>query len=403
MRKNPERAAWLILSTAFGIFCTLSILVPSGIYWYIINATRPLTPEVTSVRGTVLLGDPDAELSASLVDGRTVSVQEAFEISTDDTSQAIINIFDDSSLTMYSNTEIMLRRVQEPRFGFSPKPTQVMIEVKGGRVRATSSRSREDLRFDLDTPHSQIELGQGSFSIEVNETETQVTNRLGQSTVIDGHDSVLLYQGQRVVVKPNNSIDGPLPAEQNLLGDSNFNQPLEEIWEPYVIRPIEGVTATVNIRTFQGRQVLHLKSQGKDNLHTETGVRYEVNKDVRDFQSLRLFVEVRLIEQSLEGGGRLGSEFPIMLHIAYEDIEGNERDWFHGFYYRPPPEDYILYNQPDNSSEPIPRYIWYPYESVNLLTTLGPTKPAFVKTVHIYASGWIYEAMVADISLLAQE
>ena len=92
-----------------------------------------------------------------------------------------------------------------------------------------------------------------------------------------------------------------------------------------------------------------------------------------------------------------------MLHVAYKDAEGIDRDWFHGFYYEPAPDIYNLYDQPDNSSERIARFIWYPYESVNLLTTLGPTKPAYIKSIRIYASGWIYDAMVANISLWAEE
>jgi hypothetical protein len=92
-----------------------------------------------------------------------------------------------------------------------------------------------------------------------------------------------------------------------------------------------------------------------------------------------------------------------MLHVAYKDANNNDRNWLHGFYYTPPPENYILYNQPDNSIERIAQYIWYPYESVNLLATLGPAKPVFIKSIRIYASGWIYEAMVANISLLAEE
>jgi hypothetical protein len=149
--------------------------------------------------------------------------------------------------------------------------------------------------------------------------------------------------------------------------------------------------------------VLQLSSEGEDNIHSEAGVIQQVNKDVRDFQSLRVFAEVRLVNQSLPGGGQLGSEFPIMLRIDYRDTDNNDRSWYHGFYYVPPPENYVLYSQPDNSNERIARLIWYPYESENLLTSLGPTKPVFIKSIHIYASGWIYDAMVANISLLAQE
>jgi len=278
------------------------------------------------------------------------------------------------------------------------------VEVQQGRVRATASQEREDLSFDVNTPYAAVEFDQGSFSVEVSEKGTQVTTRLGQAEVIGEDKSVQLNQGQRAVVGPGTPLSGPLPSAQNLLSDSNFNQSFTDTWQIYAINlNKDEITTTAGIADFQDQSVLRLQSEGQDNIHTEVGVSQVVNKDVRDFQSLRIFAEVRLVNQSLPGGGQLGSEFPIMFHIAYKDAEGNDRDWFHGFYYAAAPDNYILYNQPDNSSERVARYIWYPYESVNLLTTLGPTKPAFIKSIRIYASGWIYDAMVANISLLAEE
>lgn len=402
-RHHPERVGWIVLSTAFATFCLLSIIVPFSLYWYVINATKPFSTEVTSVRGTVLLNDSGAELSSSLTDGNTISLEESFAVSTDDTSQAILTFFDDSSLTMYGNTSIVLLETKEPRFGISPNPAKIVAELHHGRVRATSSRSREDVNFDIHTPYAKIELDQGSFSVDVDEEEAQITTRLGQARVIVEERTVELNQGERAVVGIETPLAAPLPAAQNLLENSSFSPVLTDTWEIYKIEPIEGVTTTVEVVTFDNSSVLILRSQGQDNVHTETGVIQEVNKDVRDFQSLRIFAEVRLVRQSLPGGGQLGSEFPIMLHMAYKDADNNDRDWYHGFYYDPAPENYILYNQPDNSSERIARYIWYPYESVNLLTTLGPAKPVFIKSIRIYASGWIYESMVANISLLAQE
>ena len=404
IRSNPERMAWFILLTSFGVFCSLTLLVPSSIYWYIINSTIPLGTELTSVRGIVLIDNPDAELSSSVVDGQTVPFQEALTVSTNNTSQAILIFTDDSSLTMYGDTTVVLDQAQEPRFGISPNPTYILIEVKKGRVRATASRGREDLNFDIATPYADVEFDQGSFSVEVSERGTQVTTRLGQADVIGDGKLVRLNQGQRAVVGPDTPLSHPLPSAQNLLSDSNFSQSFTDTWEIYAINLNEDqVTTTAGVTSFQDQSVLSLQSRGQDNIHTEIGVIQTVEKDVRDFQSLRIFAEVRLINQSLPGGGQLGSEFPIMLHVAYKDAEGIDRDWFHGFYYEPKPENYILYDQPDNSSERIARFIWYPYESVNLLTTLGPTKPAYIKSIRIYASGWIYDAMVANISLLAEE
>ncbi|MEM7346469.1 MAG: FecR family protein [Chloroflexota bacterium] len=404
MRSNPEKTAWIILSSAFTTFCLLSTLIPAGLYWYVTNATEAFSPEVTSVRGTVLLDNPATDLATSLTDDeQAVSLGELFTVSTDDISQAILTFFDNSSLTMYSNTDILLEETRKPRFRFSNNPAQVFIKVDEGRVRATTSRSREDLSFDIETPHATVALGQGSFSIEVTAEQTQVTTRLGEATVLSNDRAIRLEQGQRAVVGVDQPLSNPLPAAQNLLENSDFSTDFEEAWEIYTIEPLEGVTTAVEVDTIQNRSVLRLSSQGEDNVHTETGVTQIINKDVRDFQSVRLFAEVRLVEQSLPGGGQLGSEFPIMLHVAYKDADNNDRDWFHGFYEVPPPENYIIYNQPDNSSERIAPLIWYPYESVNLLTALGPTKPVFIKSVRIYSSGWIYEAMVDNISLLVEE
>jgi hypothetical protein len=375
-----------------------------GVRWYLINATDIFNTDVTSVRGTVVIGNKTAELSSSLTDGSTTSVQETVEISTDDTSQAILTFFDDSTLTMYSNTKLVLAQTRTPRFGISSMPTRIVVKVQQGRVRATTARNRETLRFDIITPHALVELDQGSFSIETDAATTQVTTRLGTAQVIGAEQAISLKQEERSIVKQGQPPSAPLPSAQNLLSNSVFNPTqMPSTWETYAIEPIVGVKTAVNVITFQDRPVLQLSSEGQDNAHTETGVIQQVNKDVRDFQSLRIFAEVRLIRQSLPGGGQLGSEFPIMLHVAYKDANNNDRDWFHGFYYTPPPENYILYNQPDNSSERIARFIWYPYESVNLLTTLGPAKPIYIKSIRIYSSGWIYEAMVANISLLAQE
>jgi hypothetical protein len=403
MRRNPERTAWIILLAAFGMFCFLALFIPTAIYWYATNSTDPLATELTSVRGIVLIGEPDAELSASVTDGNTVPLEESLTVATDNTSQAILTFAGDSTLTLYGDTEIVLQYAQEPRFTLSSKPAEILVEVRNGRVRATASRDREDLNFNIVTADASVALDQGSFSIEVGESGTQVTTRLGQAEVKDGEKSVILGQGQRAVVGLDTPLSQPLPAAQNLLSDGSFNPEFTNSWETYTIDLTEAVTTTAEVVVYQSRPVLNLRSVGEDNVHTEVGVMQPVNKDVRDFQSLRIFAEVLLVNQSLQGGGQAGSEFPIMIHVSYKDADGNDRDWFHGFYYSPPPENYILYDQPDNSSERIARFIWYPYESVNLLTTLGPTKPTFVNSIRIYASGWIYDAMVANISLLAEE
>ena len=118
---------------------------------------------------------------------------------------------------------------------------------------------------------------------------------------------------------------------------------------------------------------------------------------------MRINAEILLNYQSLPAGGQLGTEFPIMIELGYEDSDGNDQKWFHGFYYEPPPPNFILYSEPGNSSEMLTQQVWYAYESANLLLDPRNTKPVFIKYIRIYGSGWIFNANVADVQLLAQD
>ncbi|MCB0226687.1 MAG: FecR domain-containing protein, partial [Anaerolineae bacterium] len=200
MKRNPERTAWIVLLTAFGSFCLLAVLCPASIYWYIMNATDPLPVELTSVRGIVLVDDAATEFSFSIMDGQTVPLNVTQSVATDNTSQAILTFTDDSSLTLYGDTSIVLQLAQEPRYGLSNHPTEIGVEVKKGRVRATASRGQADLWFNIQTPDADILLDQGSYSVEVNEDLTQVTTRLGQAEVNSGGETIILGQGERAVV-----------------------------------------------------------------------------------------------------------------------------------------------------------------------------------------------------------
>jgi hypothetical protein len=283
------------------------------------------------------------------------------------------------------------------------RPDTIVVELDHGRVRVATT-SRSDLVLEVQSPDSVVTLGEGSYSIEVNGESTQVTARSGQAMLVAADGTVRLDSGERSMVHSGKAPSPPLPAEQNLVVNPDFSQPLEGIWEVYRVEPPSGVvTTSVEIIETGNRHALEFRSQGQDNLHSEVGIIQQVNKSVQDFDSLRVQLDVRLERQSLPGGGTLGSEFPILVHLAYKDTNGNDRDWYHGFYYVPPPENWLLFNTPDNSSERVARFLWYPYESVNLLDSLGTNKPVYIKFVRIYASGWIYQARIADVSLLAQD
>jgi len=108
-------------------------------------------------------------------------------------------------------------------------------------------------------------------------------------------------------------------------------------------------------------------------------------------------LDVKLIRQSLPGAGYLSSEYPLRVEISYTDIYGKDLTWGHGFYYREPEPGW-----PIIGGERIPPFVWYSYESPNLMAELAETRPARINSIRIYASGWNYESMASEISLVAR-
>jgi hypothetical protein len=404
--KHPQRAAWMIITLAQLTLCLLVLSIFWGAKWYITNAKDHFPINITSINGTVLAKPIGTEASIAILRGNQLEVAEFTIVTTDSTSQAVLSFFDDSTITLYSNTTLIIYHSNRPRFNLSPEHDTLEVEIIRGRIRAAPSDQAGNRDFVIKTPQAEARLTPGSYAVEVNNDQTQVTTRLGQAAVIAKATSVTLLEGELSTIGQGKAPTEPSTAEQNLLVNGDFSAELEDTWTQDFFIPenqTDVISARIQAEQVDGRPVLVFSSQGQDNIHTDAAIEQVIDKDVRDFQSLRINADVMLNYQSLPGGGFVGSEFPIRIKLTYKDASGNDREWYHGFYYEPPPDNYILYNQVDNASDNISQNIWYPYESENLLGLLGENKPVYVKSIRIYASGWIYHAMVADVKLLAQD
>jgi len=400
LKKNPARLAWMILSIAFATFCFLVAGIPLGIRWYVINATQVHKTSLAAVRGTVQVQEPDAVGPMAVIATKD-DVPEGSTITTDATSQAFLEFFEGSTLYLYNKTQVVIQKTQSPRFGLSSKPNTIALEVTGGRARIGVAPSMASpLNFQVQTPHAAVELEEdGSYSVEVSSEEFQLTVRDGRARVMAMGKAVELGQGERTTVEIGREPLGPLPAERDLIVNGDFKEPLTVGWRDYhsQVDPDE-VSGKAEILIMGDRQAVRFWRMGKAANHGETGIIQVIDKDVRDFTSLELYISVRLLDQSLAGGGTLSSEFPIIVRLDYKDPNGNDNFWTHGFYFKDPIE-----NWPIIDGEKIPRYVWYPYESPNLMEQLGDVKPAHITSVRIYASGWDYQSMASQVQLLAKE
>lgn len=410
MRDNPERLAWTVLLISAFIFCLLAVSIPLGARQFVVTATKSYPARVTAYYGAVLVSTDGDKVPGAIKAGESnKEVQEGTTVVTQPSSEAFIRLFEDSSLQVWNDSQVTIVEARTPRFESSPRPTRIVVEVQYGRVilgvsSAPQDRSRQ---FEVRTPHGQVSFDEGNYSITVTEADTEVSVRtvraVGHATLEAGAGSIELALGERGRMKAGEPPEGPLPGERNLLVNGDFQQSLASgwiLWETHDDK--EEAAGTTSVETVGGRQVIHFARRGGNRQHAENGIQQELDLDVRDISSLEVRLSVNLVYQSLSGGGWLSSEFPLMVRLRYRDAEGSERDWVRGFYYANW-EGRHVNDEESNRGILIPQSTWRPFESENLMLTLGDLKPAHLISLAVYASGHDYESMAADVSLLIKE
>lgn len=405
MRTNPERIAWTVLLAAFTIFCVLAVGIPLGIRSFLINATVAQDTQMQVIEGTVLVRKPNGGDPLGVTQAAALSPGD--EVITDETSWATLDLFDRSHVILYSDTNVELVETDARRFGLSDRPNRIILNVTGGLVRVGVALPRERTTdFRIVTPHTAILLDEGSYRIQVNNQGTEVTVARGLAIV--GREGVRmgLSQGTRTFVGLDGVPSDPMSAAQNLVENGDFQDPLGTAWltsPPVLLDPAVPPPTVEAVEEGGRRAVRFVQLQAQDGDHSEAAIVQKLSQDVRDFVRLEVSFDVRLDLQSLSGGGLLSSEFPIIVRLDYKDRWGTDKFWTHGFYYQNQ-AGYVIAPDPWGrpSGEMIPRAVWFPYESGNLLDLLGDNKPAQITGLTLYASGWNYESLVSEIQLIVE-
>lgn len=404
MRKNPDRVAWTVLSMAFVFFCLLAIGIPLGARSYLLNATEDQVALLQVIGGTVLVDKANGADPIGVTDSAMLSPGD--EVITDDTSWATLDLFERSHVTLYREAKVKLDNAQAPQFGLSGKPNQITLNMTGGIVRVGVALPRErPTDFQVVTPHANVVLEEGSYRIEVANEGTQFTVIRGQATVGQDVSTEVLRQGERTWVDLEGVPADSLPAAQNLIENGSFQPPVDTHWVTSTVI----FSSTVQPPAIQGvedggrRAIRLVRREPDDGTHSEVAIQQRLDQDVRDFDRLTVSMDVLIDFQSLSGGGLLSSEFPIIVRLDYKDRWGSDKFWTHGFYYQNR-QGYPIAPDPwgQPTGEKIPRAVWYPYESGNLLEVLGDNRPAQITGFTVYASGWNYDSLVSEVQLILE-
>ncbi len=411
---SQEQLAWMVLLVAFGVFLVLAVSVPFGINWYLQHTTVSQLARIQGTSGVTLIESPGGRADPVAVEAGKGKddVMEGSILRTDPASQASVVLFDRSTLTLFPNSRVTLNEMRKPRFGRSQQPSRISLTVQGGRVRVQVAPATTPLRrFEVNAlqapaPNGGIVLEPGSYAIETSNEMTHVSVRSGQA-LVSGQtgQQVTLQANERAEIALGTAAVGPLPAKRNLLVNSDFQNPEAAValasgalatgWQVVSDQGGDGgeVDGTVEVVTTGTNRALRFRRVGSNNNHGETGVIQPVRKQVSDYLSLLLRLDVRLVYQSLSGGGEQSSEFPLIVRVDYRDPFGNPQYWTHGFYYQNTANYNIL------MGSAIPQDAPYRFE-VDLKEALPNAQT--IESVKLYASGWDWEVYVSEVELIAE-
>lgn len=372
----------------------MATLLPFGLRRFWVHATVAKEGTLDVVTGTVRIGHRGATADVAADSG--APILEGYTIKTDNTSRALITLFDGSTILIFENSEFTVLDLRRSRF--TQEMTQITLEERLGRLRVgVAPPTTRQLRFVVKTPQAEVALDDGSYAIEVGAQGSALSVRVGAGVVTSAKSSVAVVAGQRSTVAAGKAPSPAGPAALDLVLNSSFVQ-----------RDV-GWTARSEVETgrtddIPGQTIFQSDTdtpsvrflrRGSRNSHGENGVYQAINRDVSDFVTLKLSLDFRLIYQSLSGGGYLGSEYPLMVLVTYRDEKGTQVTWARGFYYQNDA------GYPTTYGEQMPVDIWIPYEKDLKLLEGYPT-PYRLLSVEVLASGWDYESLVKSVSILAE-
>ena len=402
-RSNPGLVAWVVLLGAFTVFCLAAVAAPWALLRFVEQATRENRAEVSTVSGTTQLLERGQSRWLAVSDKARISQGSA--IQTDGAARSIIQVYEgDSSYVLatvhvFSGTRLTLSRATNPRFGGSRQPNRVTMALEQGRLRLNPGPALDrELRLTVEVPAGSVSVEEGSVALEVTADATEVAVRSGRAVLATSGEQLVLETGERAVLASDGAMRGPLVSGRSLVVNGDFGAGLSMAWESYNDQGGDGGTADGQVLLLEadGQRAVRFQRLGGQSDHCETGVRQSLKKDVTDYVSLRLRVDLRLLAQSLSGGGFQGSEFPLMVRLNYRDAQGNLQFYSWGFYYENPA------NNPTPLADQIERGVWFAYESPDLVATLGDLKPAYLESIQVYASGHDYESEVSDVQVVVE-
>ncbi|MGH2537764.1 MAG: hypothetical protein ACRDHL_10250 [Candidatus Promineifilaceae bacterium] len=416
MNGRRQRLAWFLLLAGLVTCVGLVVAAPLGVNAYIQNATRPLLATLDANQGTVGV-QAEGLTSALFAEGPPLELEPDSRVLTGAADTALLVVREPigqrllAQVQIYANSDFAFREADKPRFSSSREPDFLSLALQTGRVVLNvSTPEQEALNVDLQLPAGRLRISQaGRYAVSVVEGETQLSVLAGSAVVSGLGANMQLHADQRAVLTADGQLEGPLPAVHSLVVNSDFAAGFEQwlaLASNIEIAGEPGVDITITDRA--GERALIFGRIGVG--HTDAGVRQIINRDVTDFESLRLAITLRVVQQSLGVCGNRGSECPLTVQIDYVDAAGLDQTWRQGFFANgqvggDTPNVCITCPPPLSEHRRVQFGQTVFYESENLMESLTRlnARPQFIESLTLVAAGHSFVSEIQDVALLARE
>jgi hypothetical protein len=381
----------------YGVLFTFTSFIPS--------LTDSRTATLSAIVGTIEVRE--ATSSRWSVGSTGLQLREGDRIRTRENSRALVTLFDQSTVTLYPLTEVVVVGMKTNRFGtalHSPLRTIVRLREMSGRVLVGVAHLNpiSDLQFEVEGGEGRASLSEGSYIVKVTPNQTfEVVATRGSSLVTGAGGQVTIRGGERTQVRGSQRPDPPILAAEDLIENGAFTQasgpgrPTK--WDVLAPTP-EGrdVAGQTRLTSDESFSVVRFTRVG-GTYHAEQGLRQVIGQDVTDYNVVRLDLRFKVLSQNVPGGGDQGSEYPLMVRVNYLDESGTPTFFVRGFYVQ------NVGNLPTTNGRLVKAGEWLNLvgEDGIQLQRIAP-RPQIIQSLEILASGHDYDSEIQRVALVVE-
>jgi hypothetical protein len=419
-----QRLAWMIVLVSFLLFCSISIAISGGIYYFFFRSTVPMSVIMQVGRGTAGIETPDntsfqsfgspagtLQVDATVLTDLQSQVTISFQIPQSDGVRIL------GTITLEKSSSITLGEANLPRFNWSNGVYSLSFDDFVGEANVLIPKEL-DRPFELyiNTPSNATFLitNSGRYSLISNETSINLITIEGRADLLSPNriNNRRVVSGEQAILRTGGETPASADAPTNLLRNGLFTF---DIPDGQAVAPLGwGCTRTSDafplgeylVDEWLGRRALRLiRTEGTST--SKTGCEQVLELNIDQYTYLELQVTFAIHYQSLQNCGILGSECPMMLLIYFTDIQGITQQWYQGLFYNYVPQSASYPTQCINCGTglehlAISQDVWFTYESGNLFARFpAEQRPQFINKIQFYASGHTYDVFVSELALYA--